>query len=57
MPVYDYHCKKCGHDFIVIETLGEHEEHLEVLPKCPECKSEDTERVITGVHVQTGKKF
>ena len=56
MPVYDYHCKSCGHDFILIESLGEHEEHEGTLPKCPECKSQKVERVITGVHIQTGKK-
>jgi putative FmdB family regulatory protein len=59
MPVYDYRCGDCGHEFVVIESLGEHEEHE--VPKgptqtCAECTSENVERVISGVHVQTGKK-
>ena len=27
MPVYDYRCKDCSHDFVVIESLDEHEDH------------------------------
>ena len=27
MPVYDYRCNDCDHEFVVIESLLEHEEH------------------------------
>ena len=53
MPVYDYRCTDCKHEFIIIESLQEHEG---AQPKCPKCQSESVERVISGVHVQTGKK-
>ena len=57
MPVYDYRCNHCDHDFVVIESLEEHEEHEGTDPKCPECGSDDVQRVITSVNIQTPKKF
>lgn len=56
MPIYDYRCGDCGNNFVVIESLDEHEGHEGTEPKCPECESANVERVITSVHVQTGKK-
>ena len=53
MPVYDYKCRDCGHTFIVVESLQDHE-HAH--PICPACHGEKVERVISGVHVQTGRK-
>jgi putative FmdB family regulatory protein len=53
MPIYDYRCKDCGHDFIIIESLGDHEV---AKPNCPECKSSSVKRVISSVHVQTASK-
>ncbi len=58
MPVYDYHCMDCAHDFVVIESLDEHEHHEGTAEqKCPECGSAKVERVITSVNIQTPKKF
>ena len=57
MPAYDYRCKDCGHDFVVIESLGEHEAHEGTEPKCPKCESASVERLITSVNIQTAKKF
>jgi len=59
MPVYDYRCEDCGHDFVVIESLEEHEAHegpAGRAQKCPECGSTKVERVITSVHIQVPKK-
>ncbi len=59
MPVYDYRCKDCSHDFVVIESLDEHEDHEDhedhkgTQQKCPKCEGANVERVITSVHVQT----
>lgn len=53
MPVYDYHCTACGHDFQVVERISEHETKDR---KCPVCKSDKVERVLTGAFVKTGKK-
>ena len=54
MPIYEYRCKDCEHDFTIIESLKDHEG---AEPNCPECKSSSVERVIGSVHVQTGKKI
>lgn len=56
MPVYEYACRDCGHDFQVIERISEHEEHEKTPPTCPECMSERVERVLTGAFVKTSKK-
>ena len=42
MPIYEYKCKRCSHLF----------EHFHInstdpVPPCPECGSEDAERVIS----------
>ena len=53
MPVYDYVCKKCGHEFETIERVSEHEKAPH---ECPECGSKKVERVFAEVFVKTGKK-
>ncbi len=53
MAVYDYVCRKCGHEFQRIERISEHEE---ARPRCPKCRSTKVERVFTGAFVKTGKK-
>lgn len=42
MPMYDYRCKACSYEFT--ETHGFNEE----LPDCPECESEDVQRLVKG---------
>ena len=48
MPIYEYSCEACGHQF---ETLvrGETE------PECPSCQSQDLERLLSlpSVHSST----
>jgi putative FmdB family regulatory protein len=59
MPVYDYRCDDCGHEFEVIESLDEHEQHERPeghAEKCPKCESLKVERVITSVNVQLPRK-
>lgn len=41
MPSYDYRCNTCGYKFT--ETHGFHEHAFD----CPECESEDIQRLIT----------
>lgn len=53
MPIYDYRCNDCGRDFVVIESLKEHET---AKPVCPDCSGTNVRRVIGGVHVKTSKK-
>lgn len=42
MPMYDYRCNACGHEFT--ETHGFDETAFD----CPECRSEDIQRLIKG---------
>ena len=53
MPIYEFKCNSCGHDFDIVESFQEHDKHKE---KCPKCKSEDIKRVLSTVSVQTSKK-
>ena len=53
MPIYEFKCNSCGHDFDIVESFQEHDKHKE---KCPKCKSEDIERVLSAANVQTSKK-
>jgi len=39
MPVYEYSCKACGHEF---ETLVRGD-----TPSCPACRSEDLEKLLS----------
>ena len=40
MPIYDYSCKACGHEFETL-LLGETE------PECPSCQSQDLRRLLS----------
>ena len=53
MPIYEFKCNSCGHQFDVIESFQEHDQHKE---KCPKCKSDDIERVMGHISVKTSKK-
>lgn len=53
MPTYEFHCKKCGHRFSLVESLDKHDKHRE---KCPKCKSTSLERVLSAVSVKTSRK-
>lgn len=45
--VYEYRCPQCGRPFEVRATLAEKERGLS--PRCPECGSEDVQRVFSPV--------
>ena len=53
MPVYEYECKKCGHRFERVESLGEHGSKR---VSCPSCKSTSVRQLLGSVNVQTSKK-
>jgi putative FmdB family regulatory protein len=48
MPIYDYVCRACGHEFEAL-TRGSSSK----LPKCPECQSEDAERMLSMPRVKS----
>ena len=53
MPIYEYECKKCGHQFSLTMAMEEHEKKR---ARCPKCKSENLKQLITSVFVTTSKK-
>ncbi len=53
MPAYDYHCKDCGHEFIEVHRVSEHDKHK---PRCPKCKSENIEQKFGAFFAKTSRK-
>jgi putative FmdB family regulatory protein len=47
MPVYEYLCKACKHEYSEILTIKESED----VPACPSCGSEDVQKLISSVSV------
>ncbi len=48
MPIFDYVCRACGHEFEAL-TRGSSSK----LPTCPECQSEDAERLLSMPRVKS----
>lgn len=48
MPIYEYHCDDCGHDF---EKLVRFSDPVINSPDCPGCRSENTHKRISAVAV------
>ena len=46
MPMYDFRCKKCEHEWDVLTPYDETKEYKSV--KCPECGSNKKEQLIKG---------
>jgi putative FmdB family regulatory protein len=46
MPIYDYQCRGCGHQFelLVLKTT---------VAACPECQSQDLEQLLSGFAVSS----
>lgn len=40
MPIYEYHCQGCGHDFETLVLKG-------TVPACPQCQAETLERLLS----------
>lgn len=49
MPVYEYKCKSCGHQFDKIRLMREADD----LILCVKCQSEDTHRMLSRFNAQT----
>lgn len=43
MPIYEYHCNRCGHNFEAMQRIGEDPVKL-----CPECNGEEVNRLISA---------
>lgn len=46
MPIYEYECRQCGHQFelLVLKTT---------VTACPECQSQDLEQLLSGFSVSS----
>jgi putative FmdB family regulatory protein len=53
MPTYEYRCKGCGHKFVEVLTIGEHDKYK---PKCPKCEGRKVEQLISSFFAKTSSK-
>ncbi len=53
MPMYEYRCEDCGHEFTTVLTISEHDK---TKPKCPKCKSKKVQQTLSSVFVKTSRK-
>ena len=50
MPIYEYHCPKCGADFEKLATA-------QTAVACPSCESREVTRVLSVFGLKTGSTF
>src|SRR5687768_11616502 len=50
MPIFEYRCKGCGHEFEFLALPGSAK-----TAACPECASEDLEKLLTGFAVKSAE--
>jgi len=53
MPVYEFICQKCDHDFSLVISLSEYEKKKFM---CPKCNSKKVKRQISSFEAITSKK-
>ena len=49
MPLYDFHCRTCGHDFEALVRAPDS-------PRCPSCHGQDLERLISTFAVSSEER-
>ena len=54
MPIYEYTCQECKHDFVVTLSIKEMEAKPAVT--CPDCKSGNVEKKYSAFTAVTSKK-
>lgn len=47
MPIYEYQCRACGHQFETIQKISE-----EPLKECPACHKDSLEKLISATSFQ-----
>jgi len=50
MPLYDFHCRTCGHEFEALVRTGVD------AAACPSCKGRDLERLLSSFAVSYAEK-
>jgi len=53
MPSYEYKCLDCGHQFLTVLTVSEHDKEK---PPCPECGSKRVEQLFGSFFAKTSRK-
>jgi putative FmdB family regulatory protein len=49
MPLYDFHCRRCDHQFEALVRSGD-------APRCPECGAADLERLLSTFALSTDER-
>jgi putative FmdB family regulatory protein len=49
MPIYEYVCAKCGHDFEIMQKFSD-----KALQKCPKCKGRVKKKISSSSFVLKG---
>lgn len=50
MPIYDFHCRSCGHEFEALVRVQD------APPRCPSCRGADLERLLSSFAVSSAEK-
>jgi putative FmdB family regulatory protein len=53
MPTYEYRCGACGHGFITVMSISEHDK---AKTPCPKCRSDNVQQAVSAVFVKTSRK-
>jgi putative FmdB family regulatory protein len=53
MPVYEYACLECGKEFTLLLSVVDRDRKA---VRCPDCKSDRIEQLVTTCEVVTGRK-
>ena len=49
MPLFDFECRACGHEFETLVRTGD-------VPSCPSCGATDLEKLLSAFAVDTADK-
>lgn len=50
MPIYEYECRGCGHEFEFLLLPS-----IKATPACPTCQGQDLERLLSGFSVNSAE--
>lgn len=53
MPTYEYHCKECGQEFSLFQSMAAHTREG---ARCPQCGSDRVAQKVSTFTAQTAKK-